>query len=284
MRVVDRYREEGSVAECDGVLLCPDGAAEAVRRSVLAEHRLEVLVNTVPTMRIVCTPDHLVDLVVGRLFTEGMVGGVEDIEGVYLCEHGTRVQVTLAARAADFSRRSVETVPTCCTGNRVLNAYFTGDERPDNVEPIPWEREWVFAAARVFAGDSPLHSATAGTHSCYLAIEGDVRLCREDLGRHNAFDKVVGAALREGINLRQTMVFSSGRLPEDMVMKAIRAGVPILATKAVPTDETIRLAREFDLTLICQARPDSAVVYNDPRSIPAFGDAGAGARASRFCV
>lgn len=265
MRVVDRHREEGSVAECNGLLLRADGSCETVRRPVLAEHRLEVLVNTVPTMHIVCTPDHLVDLVVGRLLTEGIVRDAEDIGDVYLCEYGTRAQVTLTGRAADFARRSVEAVPTCCTGNRMLNAYFTDDARPDNVEPIPWEREWVFAAARVFAGDSPLHSTTAGTHSCYLAIEGNVRLCREDLGRHNAFDKVVGAALREGADLCRAMVFSSGRLPEDMVMKAIRAGIPILVTKAVPTDETIRLAREFDLTLICQARPDSVVVYNDPR-------------------
>lgn len=74
----------------------------------------------------------------------------------------------------------------------------------------------------------------------------------------------MGAALRADIDLRNALVFSSGRLPVDMVMKAIRAGIPILATKAVPTDETIRLAREFGLTLICQARPDSVVVYNDP--------------------
>ncbi len=79
-------------------------------------------------------------------------------------------------------------------------------------------------------------------------------ICREDLGRHNAFDKVVGAACARA-SICGTLIFSSGRLPVDMVMKAIHAGVPILATKAVPTDETIRLAREFDLTLICQARP-----------------------------
>ena len=71
-------------------------------------------------------------------------------------------------------------------------------------------------------------------------------------------------ALRQEIDLRQALVFSSGRLPVDMVMKAIRAGIPLLATKAVPTDETVRLAREFGLTLVCQARPDSAVVYHDP--------------------
>ncbi|WP_295999717.1 formate dehydrogenase accessory sulfurtransferase FdhD, partial [uncultured Adlercreutzia sp.] len=83
-------------------------------------------------------------------------------------------------------------------------------------------------------------------------------------GRHNAFDKVVGVALREGIDLRDVMVYSSGRLPVDMVMKAIRAGIPILATKAVPTDETIRLARKYRLTLLCQARPDSVLIYHDP--------------------
>lgn len=78
----------------------------------------------------------------------------------------------------------------------------------------------VFAAARAFAEDSPLHKATTGTHSCYLVLGGTVTICREDLGRHNAFDKVVGAALREGIDLRDALIFSSGRLPVDMVMKA----------------------------------------------------------------
>lgn len=138
------------------------------------------------------------------------------------------------------------------------------ESRPAKVKPIPWEVEWVFTAARTFAGDSPLHRSTTGTHSCYLMVDGAIVVCCEDLGRHNAFDKVIGVALREGIDLHHSLIFSSGRLPVDMVMKAIRAGVPVLVTKAVPTEATVRLAREFDLTLVCQARPDSAVVYNDP--------------------
>lgn len=264
MKVVDRYRESEPVELCEGALLTPGERCNTVTRKVLVEHALEVTVNTVPTMRIVCTPDHLVDLVVGRLYTEGIVKGIDDIEEIYLCEQGTRASVLLSCCRADFSRQGIETVPSCCAGNRIYNRYFTNDERPANVEPIPWEAEWVFAAAQAFAEDSPLHRVTTGTHSCYLMLGGTVVVCCEDLGRHNAFDKVVGAALREGIDLRDALIFSSGRLPVDMVMKAIHAGVPLLATKAVPTDETIRLAREFDLTLICQARPDSAVVYNDP--------------------
>lgn len=266
MDVVDRYQEDEMVQDYSGLLIHAQGQSETVSRAVLLEHRLEIVINTVPTMRVICTPDHLVDLIIGRLFTEGIIHGVQDVERIYLCDQGTRASVMLSSRSADFTRTSLEQVPSCCTGNRTYNSYFSTNDRPQNVVPIAWDRQWIFTAAQAFAEDSPLHKTTTGTHSCYLLRDGELLLCCEDLGRHNPFDKVIGAALRSGIDLREVLIFSSGRLPEDMVMKAIRAGIPILATKAVPTDETIRLAREFDLTLVCQARPDSAVIYNDPIS------------------
>ena len=109
-----------------------------------------------------------------------------------------------------------------------------------------------------------MHKRTCGAHSCYLASEDKMLLRREDIGRHNAFDKIIGAALREGIDLSRSIIFTSGRTPVDMVQKAIRSGIPVLVTKAVPTDVTVSLARQYGLTLICQARPDSFGVYNDP--------------------
>ena len=265
MEIIDRHIQDEVVAPYAALRVGAAGEESPEDCAVLVEHDLDVYVNEVLTMRIVCTPNHLVDLVVGRLFTEGIVSGTGEIESVYLCEYGTRARVTLVRREADFARGAqVETVPSCCTGNRTYNHYFDEGVPPEPVKPIRWERSWVFAAAAAFAQDSPLHRRTFGTHSCYLVVEGVIVCCREDLGRHNAFDKVLGFALCEGIDLRRALVFSSGRLPVDMVMKAIRAGVPVLATKAVPTDATIELARRYDLTLICNARPDSMRVYHDP--------------------
>ena len=82
------------------------------------------------------------------------------------------------------------------------------------------------------------------------------------IGRHNALDKVIGYALRHQIDLKECMVYSSGRIPTDMAMKAIYAGIPVLSSKASPTTEAIELAKTYRLTLICAARRDRMKVFS----------------------
>ena len=155
----------------------------------------------------------------------------------------------------------VEITPTCCTGNHILNDYFISAREPEILTPIHWEPEWIFHMADAFADGSPLHSITFATHSCLLAREDQILFSCEDIGRHNALDKVIGYALRHNIDLHQCMVYSSGRIPTDMAMKVIQAGIPILASKASPTFEAIELAKEYHLTLICAARRDRMKVF-----------------------
>lgn len=132
------------------------------------------------------------------------------------------------------------------------------------VHPIPWKADWIFSLADRFAAGMPLHGQTWCTHSGFLAQEDRLLFQCEDIGRHNALDKLIGHALCHGIDLTGCIVYSSGRIPVDMAEKAIRAGIPILASKASPTAEAIRLARTYDLTLICGARQDRMKLYAGP--------------------
>ena len=252
-------------------ILYRDGRSENKNEMLIAEHLIHVYVNDVLTMKLVCTPQYLTELVLGRLLTEGMIRSAEDVLSIYICEHGARARVFLVDAALEknpdeakplSSDRYVEQDPTCCTDNHVLNDTFL---RYQHLFPLPAtdvRAAEVFALADHFKKGSALHSLTGGAHSCTLAIKGTIRFTCEDIGRHNALDKAIGFALRNGLPLSESMVYSSGRIPVDMARKAILAGIPVLVSKAVPTRQAVTLAREYGLTLLCSARSDTIKRYS----------------------
>lgn len=244
-----------------------DGSRTSTSTLLQTENAVRVFVNGELTMRLMCSADHLIELVLGRMRTEDMISSVEEVDQIMVCEHATRVLVYLKDREANVNHEHVDTVATCCTFNSNLNSMFVKDEELVPLEPIPWTVDQVFALSRKFEDDTPAHRATYGAHSCYLAQGEEILYCCEDLGRHNAFDKVVGCAMRDGVDLTKCVVFTSGRVPTDMVAKAIRAHIPMLISKAVPTDLTVEMACAYDLTLICSAHSDSFRVFNDPLGI-----------------
>lgn len=260
---------EGGPDELDVLTSVPvalyraDGTMEQASNALQVEHTIEVFLDGQSLMSIVCTPNHFADLVIGRLYTEGIVSDVHQIEHISISEDATRADVRLTADQAELVRQGMASAPLFTTTNQKTD-FVRPLQELEKVAPISWDPEWIFILAREFASDSPMHKKTFGAHSCYLAVRDQILFCCEDLGRHNALDKVIGQALQAGVDLTQAIIFSSGRLPVDMVLKGIRSKVPILVSKAVPTERTIELAREYDLTLICSARPDSMKVFNDP--------------------
>ena len=225
-----------------GVLVHRDGSIESEPQLLQSEVALTAVLNGKDARIFVCSPCNIKELVVGWLRTQGFIESFDDIRSV-------KVDSSISTVEVDFSPA-------------------TQIDPMQAVNPIEWSPRAIFGMCDDFSLDSPAHRATYGIHSCYLYGPDGKLACRyEDLGRHSAFDKVIGDGLINGIDLLRSTIFSSGRMPTDMALKAIRAGVPILITKAVPTNEAIELAQRYNLTLICSAHKDSMVVYNDPLGV-----------------
>lgn len=243
------------------IIVNEDGSTKKKELGVVKEHSLEVMIHEKLAVRLVCTPANLVELVVGRLITEGYIENKEEIESIFICSQGNRTRVFL--KDMIDLQQSMEKEPTCCTGNQVF-LKKKNDRELEKLKPAVWKSEWIFELANVFASGSMIHKATQGTHSCYLSIGGKVVYASEDIGRHNAMDKVIGYAALHDLDPAECILYTTGRIPTDMVRKAVAARIPVLVSKAVPTDAAIEMAAHYGLTLICKAWPDRYEIVNLP--------------------
>lgn len=247
-----------------------DGRIHREECRIVSEHMMELYINEELVLKLVCTPSNLVELVVGRMISESYIHSPDEIEYIYICSNGKRARVFLkeSEGAALKLKSTVQEEPTCCTDNKVflrnMNSGNTGEQIRE-LQKAEWKSEWIFGLANEFSFGSRIHKATQGTHSCYLSVRGEILFACEDIGRHNALDKAIGYAAMNGLQREICILFTTGRIPTDMVRKVITAKIPVLVTKAVPTDAAIEMARAYNLTLICKAWPDRYEIFNDAK-------------------
>ena len=260
---IDNYMKEYCVLDWSA-----DDSVAPEEAHIISEYRILVEVEGQPVMTIMCTPGDDEDLVVGRLFTEGFIDGMDELESLtfsVLTSDSVVAHVTLANRAAELVETPVMDVPSVGAGSQVLRRFADRTSREDYLtkgELHPWLPGTVFAAAEHFAQDSPLHRMTSGAHSCYMMQDGRLIHRAEDIGRHNTVDKAIGWALRHGVDMTKTCVFISGRIPTDMIVKAIRAKFGIFATKKMPTRQAIDMARRYNVTLVCDVDKGHLKVFS----------------------
>ena len=256
-----------------------DGSSSEKDSQIVMEHEMNLYVNDRLAARLVCTPSFLPEMVLGRLVTSRVIGSadiadmadkgdmadiadvVDLVEKISICDSGHTARVSLCREAEVSLEFTIPKELTSCPANKV----FVRNQAAGDLKPLAgsdWSPDDIFRLAGRFSRGSGIHKKTQGTHSAYLYHDGGIIFSAEDIGRHNAMDKVIGYMLLEQIPPRECMVYTTGRVPTDMVEKAIAARIPVLVTKAVPTDQAVEMAKRYNLTLICKAWPDSFEVFN----------------------
>lgn len=216
--------------------------------NLASEHFLMIFVNETPVFQVICSPFQLKELAVGRLISEGIIQSYDEIESIYQCETGNRIKIYLKENCHFSSVSDGIQVASCCTDNKTF--YRTRTEGLSAVTPIQWNKNDIPFLQKTLKNGLPLHGVTHAVHAAILARDSQILCYAEDLGRHNALDKVIGYAAMHKIPLYSCILFTSGRVPTDMVSKTIRAGIPVLIGKGAPTIESVQLAKEYNLELV----------------------------------
>jgi FdhD protein len=248
-----------------------DGKLRRKSDYLAAEEPLEIRIGDQPLSVTMRTPGSDTELAAGFLFTEGLVRRSEDIAGLTVRDgarrgSGNLVQVELAPSCApvlDKMRRNFVAASSCgICGKASIDAVRSRALEPPNSK-FRVDAELLIALPDSLRGAQAVFSRTGGLHAAALVdAHGNALAVREDIGRHNAVDKVIGWALLENrIPLNDSILFVSGRGGFEIVQKAIVAGVPVVASVSAPSSLAVRLARELRLTLVGFLRGRRFVIY-----------------------
>lgn len=225
---------------------------------VMVEETIELLVNGTKLSSIVTTPELHKELAVGYMVTEGAVKERADIEGVEEKDGW----VLLTIRAFEHFDVWYELRSSGCIG-------VNWEKRDDDIV-VPSKQ--TFSIDILLESMKHLYDATqdktGGAHTASLVdADGNLMYKAIDIGRHNAIDKVVGMAFLNGDDLSRMFLVSSGRQPAGMVMKAVRAGIPLIISKSAPISSGIDSARRANITLCCYATAEKIKVFSAPERI-----------------
>ncbi|SDQ95182.1 formate dehydrogenase accessory sulfurtransferase FdhD [Thermostaphylospora chromogena] len=243
--------------------------------SLAAEEPLEIRLNGRPLTVTMRTPGDDFDLACGFLVSEGVVGSAEEIDTIRYCAGATAdggntynvLDVRLAAGVpvptASLERNFYTTSSCGVCGKASLDAVRTVARWEVDADPLALRAEVVSALPDRLRADQRVFERTGGLHAAGLFTADGEPLCvREDVGRHNAVDKLVGWAVRENrLPLRSTVMVVSGRASFELVQKALMAGVPALAAVSAPSSLAVELAEASGLTLVGFVRGSSMNVY-----------------------
>ncbi|NIM03393.1 formate dehydrogenase accessory sulfurtransferase FdhD [bacterium] len=233
---------------------------------LVKESSITIFYNGRKIVSLLCTPMELMELAVGFLFSEGILSHFEEIK--WISEDPERGLLMVEGNVENSTAQPVDRVVTSGCGQGIF--LFPSEEQEEDeisMGGISLSSDWISQLIKEFYKRSQLYLTTGGVHSCALANEGGIIIFSEDIGRHNALDKVAGKCVIEGIGTKDSIILTTGRVSAEMVIKAKRMNATFLISRGAPTDLSVAISKRVGITLIGFCRGERMNIYSHPERV-----------------
>ncbi len=253
------------------VLKVREGQPEEIEDLVIIETPVTIYLNGDELVTLLCSPDKLEYLALGFLRSEGLISKMEDLEAIRVREEEGLIEVDLKEGAGLAEKLyGKRTVTSGCGKGTVFFSALDSLRSSPLTGNLRISSEKVLELMNSMQEKAELYKNTGGVHSAALADSDKILLFCEDIGRHNAIDKIVGQCLHEGISTEDKVIVSSGRLSSEILLKAAKLKIQLLISRAAPTSLCLELAENLNITLVGFARGKRCNIYTHAWRIKFF--------------
>ena len=236
---------------------------------VIDESRINIFLNGEKTISMMCIPKNQEAHAIGFLMSENVISDVKDIKNIEIKEDGLEVYIEAEVDEDMLQNLYKEKTLTSGCGGGVTGNIAGNVEVPFNQVAMKVKPETISTEVKKFYEDSELYMLTGCVHKAMLYLEDESTVTAEDIGRHNAIDKVVGKCKLQGIDTTKAVLFVSGRLSSEMVVKAVMHKIAIIVSRTAPTHLGVKTAHTHGITLIGFARGRKMNIYTHAGRIDA---------------
>lgn len=232
---------------------------EKLSDHIIVEDILNINVNRKFYTSLMCTPEEMLQLALGFLFSEGVITSMKSVRSIEEKDENTLCIILREGLEPKVDRK--RTLTSGCAGGSI-NLGFLNENKVKPIEnDCRYSVNQIIMFMKEFNSSSELFKLTGGVHSCAICSHEGMIFFSEDIGRHNALDKVVGKAIIKNVELGDKLLMTTGRISSDITLKAVRAGIPIIVSHSAPTDSALNVAKASNMTMIGFVRGNRMNVY-----------------------
>ncbi len=248
------------------IIKIKNGESFTTDDNVIEEISLTIYINQKEFVTILCSDENHEDLVLGYVYSAGLIQDMNQLLKIDIDKTNHLANVELKEVTVDDKNFIKLQASGCGRGTMFFNKAdnFYNEKIKSSIQI---NAELVFSLMNEIQHKSENFASTGGVHSSALADSKKLLIFRDDIGRHNAVDKIIGNALLNKISLTDKIILSTGRISSEIILKILYSRIPIIISRSAPTSRAIEIAREKNITLIGFARTGKMNIYSCPERV-----------------